>query len=154
MSSGRVKNTNPFLILKYPGFSFILNGAFIKEVMIDAPVISIPNLRFPFSCITVRDKRVFPVIGLDECISARDRDFFPFYLFITTAKCGFCINTSRMPVMFYDYFRIEKTHTLKCFDLYKKDEESYIDIIPDELYTATQDNFARLLKAVDGGTGI
>ncbi len=154
MSSGRAKTAEPFLMLKYQKFSFIINGAFIKETMIDSERIGLPNLRYPFDSITVRKDRVFPVLNLDEKLSINDRGFFPFFLFIETAKCRCCINSSRLPVIFHDFFMLEKIKSLVCFDIYKKGDELFFDIIPDELYRASENNFKRLSDEADGGTGI
>lgn len=156
MSLYKGRNTNPFLMMKYPGFNVILNGAFLKELLINAHTVALPNMRYPFFNIAVCRDEAYPVIFLDRLLGISDRDFNPFYLFIKTAKHNICVNTSRLPVIFYEYDLMIRVNAFSCFYVYDKDGSKFIEFIPDELYNAKEGQVAKISELIngDGGTGI
>lgn len=152
------KNINPFIMLDYPGYFFIINGAFLKEVSIDSASLDIPGLRFPFNKLIIRNDTVFPCISLDSIINIKDRDFYPFYLFLSTADHNLCINSSRLPVIFYEYDALHKIGDYECFSIYKNNIEyknkPFFELKPNELYNAEEEMVEKLEKLLNGGTGI
>lgn len=157
MLSRNKKALNPFIVLKYHSCFFLLNGAFVDSAGVELNAFPLPDLRYPFSDVVIRNNRLFPVICLENVFHIKEfSGHKPFFIFLRSGKCSLCINTGRLPYVFYEFNSLTREGDFKFFNVYRRADDPgiFIELMPDGLYHIVRPDALKIMEIVNGGTGI
>lgn len=135
-----------------PSCSLLVDSEAVRAVVEQGRIIAVPNLRFPFSALLIRQDRAYPVIHLDVLLHITPPGA-RYILLRNRHNQVFCLQTGCLPRIQRMDIPDKTTPVAAIAREFTQGGDRYYQLLTDGLYDLNKRDLQLLAKKVDGGTG-